>query len=159
MVYSLTTSTAQIISTSPNLDAVEVWLSSGCGVLESTLASMGYSVPVATDTVLWSWLRHLNTLFAAAYAEMSRVNTTISAGERTRGQIYLAQFNDSLKNLQNMNLSAMGATENTAGGMTMFVGGISNASKETYQQDSDRVKPRFFKGLFDMPDTTRPSGG
>jgi len=115
---------------------------------------MGYSVPVAAG-ILYDWLADLNALFAAARAEMSRINVVLGPGERTRGQVFDEMFWDGLRNLSKMNLSGAGATRSTAG--KLYVGGISEAVKDTYVDDTDRVKPRFSRRMFDTSGITQPS--
>lgn len=144
-------------STSPNLTNVQNWLSSGCGIIETKLSSHGYTVPVAAGTQLREWIRNLNALYAAAQAEMSRINVTLSPGERTRGQVFEEMFWEQLNNLCTLDLVGAGATTNSSGnsilGQTMFVSGTSVTSKDSYKTDSDRVKPRFSIGMFSMPGT------
>lgn len=144
-------------STSPTLTAVNTWLSSGCSIIEAKLSSYGYATPVSNTTVLYEWIRDLNTLYAAARAEMSRINVTLSPGERTRGQVFEEMFWKQLDQWKSMDLTTTGATNNTSGnsilGQTLWVGGTSIDSKDTYKDDSDRVKPKFSKGMFNMPGT------
>jgi len=144
-------------STSPTLTAVNTWLSSGCSIIESRLSSYGYSIPVSTGTTLYDWISDLNTLYAAARAEMSRINVTLSPGERTRGQVFEEMFWKQLDQWKSMDLTTTGATNNTSSnsilGQTLWVGGTSVASKDSYKDASDRVKPKFSKGMFNMPGT------
>ena len=117
------------------------------------------SAPVATAAVaataaVYDWLENLNALYAAAMAETSRTNITLGPGERTRGRVMLEQFWNELKMLVTLDLTSMGVSRSTAG--TLYTGGISESVKETYEEDSDRVSPKFIKGMFDFPGTIRP---
>jgi len=134
-------------STSPTLANVNSYLSSGCGIIESTLSSKGYDVPVAEGTAARDWLRNLNMLYAAGMSELTRINITLTPGERTRGQVLLDYFWKQLGQFTALDLTTMGVTRSTSRG-TLFVGGISEASKDTYDTDSDRIAPRFARGMF-----------
>ncbi len=136
-------------SSSPTLSAVNNWLSSGCSVIESYLSSYRYTTPVASTAAAYNWLENLNTLYAAAMAETSRTNITLGPGERTRGRVMLDQFWTELKEMVKLDLTSMGVTRSSDG--ALYVGGISIADKETYEDDTDRVAPKFTKGMFDFP--------
>jgi hypothetical protein len=140
-------------ATDPTLGNVESWLSSGCAVIETQLQSWGYSVPVAATAGAYQWLKDLNTLYAAARVEMSRTNITLGPGERTRGQVMDEWFWRDLDRLQRRDLSTAGVSRSSTG--KLYVGGVSQSDKATWDQDSDRVKPRFRKGMFETPGTTR----
>ena len=141
-------------STDPTLVAVDAWLSSGCAVLETELGSHGYTTPVASTVAAYGWLTNLNALYTAARAEMSRANVTLRVGERTRGQVFDKMFWDELKRLLDMDLTMAGVSRSATG--TVYVGGISVADKQAKEDDSDRVSPRFFRGIGDFPGTIRP---
>ena len=143
-------------ATNPTLGAVDVWLSSGCAVLETKLGSSGYTTPVASTAAAYGWLTNLNSLYAAARAEMSRANVTLRVGERTRGQVFDKMFWDELKRLLDMDLTFAGVGRSGTG--TLYTGGISVADKRTYESNSNRVSPRFERGMFDFPETIRPDG-
>ncbi len=143
-------------SSSPTSTAVGNWLTAGCTVINSYLSSKKYDVPVASTAGAYSWLENLNALYAAAMAEQSRTNVTLSPGERTRGRVMLDQFWTELKMLAGMDLTSMGMTRSSDG--ALYVGGISQTEKETYEDDTDRIAPKFTKGMFDFPGTIRPSG-
>jgi hypothetical protein len=144
------------ISTCPNLTQVNSWISSGCAVIESTLKDVGYGLPVPVSSEAYQWLKDLNALYAAARVEMYRTNLTLQPGERTRGQVFDEMFWDQLKKLKEIDLSLLGVSRASAG--KLFVGGISVASKQTYEDDSDRVGPRFNRGMFDFEGTIQPGG-
>lgn len=151
--------TAFSTSTSPTLKEVDRWITSGCGIIETNIAGWGYNVPVASGTALYDWLRDINTYWAAAHAELSRMNIVVSPGERTRGHIFEGFFWKNLEQLSNMDLSLIGAEVGGTSRTTtsvLYAGGISVSDKNSYATDSDRVTPRFSRGQFDFPDTLRP---
>jgi len=143
-------------ATNPTLGAVNSWLTSGCAVLETQLGSHGYSTPVASTVSAYGWLTNLNALYAAARAEMSRANVSLRVGERTRGQVFDKMFWDELKRLLDMDLTMAGISRSATG--VVYVGGISVADKDTHEDDSDRVPPRFTRAQFAFPETIRPDG-
>jgi len=142
------------MSTCPTLSDVNAWLSSGCSIIETVLTANRYSVPPASSTSVYGWLRDLNALFGAARAEMSRSNVTLAPGERTRGQVFLAEFWSGVKQLTTLDLTGVGLSRSGTG--TIYTGGISIAAKDAFESDSDRVSPRFRRGMFDFPDSGRP---
>lgn len=141
-------------SSSPTLAAVSNWLDSGQSVIDSYLSGHRYAVPVASGTQAFDWLENLNALYAAAMAETSRTNITLGPGERTRGRVMLEQFWNELKLLVSLDLTGMGVSRASAG--KLYVGGISEADKETYEEDSDRTSPRFSRSMFNFPGTISP---
>ena len=142
-------------SSSPSLTAINTWLSSGCSVIESRLATDGYSVPILQDTLLYGWLKELNALFGASKAEYSRLNISVTPGERTRGQLFEDKFWKQLDALCAMDLTTIGAirNESTISSMPLFVGGTSKSQKGSTKSNTDRVNPRFSKNMFDLPNT------
>ena len=145
-------------SSSPSLLSVNTWLSSGCSIIESKIAGAGYAVPIVQGTTLYQWLSDLNAMFAVSRAEMSRINVTLNSGERTRGQLFEEMFWKQLDTLvTSIDLTTIGGVTNSSGnsilGQTMWVGGTSVASKDTYKDDTDRVKPKFSVGMFNLPGT------
>ena len=141
-------------SSVPTACQVQAWISSGCGILESTLAGLGYGVPVASTIGVFDILRELNALYGAARTELSRTNITIGPGERTRGQIFNQMFWDELGKMKALDLGMYGLSRSSTG--KLYVGGISNAEKQSIEGDTDRVQPRFKRGQFAFPDTLRP---
>ena len=142
--------------TVPTLDQVNMFLSSGCAAIHTALSEKGWSVPVASGTDLYDRLKDLNALFAAGRAELSRVNTTVTPGERTRAQIFLDMFKEELSSLVEEDLTETGGTISTTDG-EIFVGGISQTSKDSYDDDTDRVKPRFERNQFRFSESIYPT--
>lgn len=141
-------------STCPTLVQVNVLITSGCGVLHTHLNSWGYSTPVTAGTALYEMLMDLNALYAAARAELSRINITLTPGERTRGQVFDQMFWSGLERLQSMDLSLAGATRASTG--KLYAGGISKDDKQDTIDDTDRVEPAFYRNMFLVSGTVDP---
>lgn len=141
-------------STSPVMHRVTQWLSSGCAVLETHLNQKGYSTPVASGTVAYDWLRDLNALYAAARVEMSRTNVTLAPGERTRGQVFDEMFHRDLQRFMEGDLTIAGVTRSTSG--KLYAGGISVSDKQIKEANTNRVKPRFGRGMHRFPGVIDP---
>jgi len=142
-------------STSPTVYEVESFLSSGCSAIEIRLSAAGYDVPVAAGSRAYDFISHLNTLYGAAYAEMSRTNVVLGPGERTRGQQFLAQFNNEIDGFISLDLTGMGISRSSRG--EIYVGGTSKADVNSNISDTDRVPPRFFRGMLQTSGTLEPS--
>lgn len=145
-------------STHPTITEVNSWLSSGCAIIESTLAGCDYSVPVTGGTAAYDWLGQLNTLYAAAWAEMSRSNATLEPNQRTRGQIFLEEFWNQLDKICDGDLTLVGLSHSSAGRGVIYAGGTERSVKQVWEQDSGRVKPRISRGMFRTPGTLEPGG-
>lgn len=141
-------------ATSPTLQAVNMWLTAGCSIIEARLSSEGYSMPPAESSVVWGFLAELNNLYGAARVEMSRVNVSLGPGERTRGQVFEKMFWDGLDQLSRLDLTSVGLSIDSS--MKIYVGGTTDTEKDTWEDDSDRVQPRFKRGQFNFPETIRP---
>lgn len=137
-------------ATSPTLTHVNNWLEQGYSVINTALTNLGYSVPAASSATIYDRLTNLNTLYAAAYTELSRINVTLGPGERTRGQVFMQLFDQGVDALQSMDLSTAGISGDSALGK-LYVGGISIDDKETHEDDTDRVPGRFVRGMFKFP--------
>lgn len=144
-------------SSCPTLQQVNGWLSTGCSIIEARLNGAGYSTPVAVTAGVYDWIADLNTLFAAARTEMSRSNITLGPGERTRGQVFEEYFWRDLDKLVNTDLSGLGVSRASRG--ILYAGGISVDDKQTWEDDTDRVTPRFSKNQFKFVETIDPVTG
>ncbi len=148
-------------SSCPTLNSIDGWLSSGCSVIETVLSGAKYTTPVPTTAGVYGWVSELNALWAAAHAELSRTNVTLSPGERTRGQVMLEYFWSELEKLilgiggNGNDLTLVGLTRTSVG--KLYVGGISVSDKQLWESDTDRVTPRFATGLFSFPGTIKPT--
>ncbi|MFA6358710.1 MAG: hypothetical protein WCY09_08665 [Candidatus Omnitrophota bacterium] len=138
-------------TTSPASSHVEGWLAAGYSRINAYLSGSGYTIPVASTASIYNELVDLNALYAAARAEMSRVGIVINAGERLRGKIFMDMFYEGINSLGQMDLTAMGVTRSST--MVPYAGGISISDKDTYESNTDRVKPRFYRGMHDFPGT------
>lgn len=145
-------------STCPTINEVNSWLSSGCAVIESKLAGCDYSVPVTAGTVAYDWLGQLNTLYAAAWAEMSRATATLEPNQSTKGQIFLEEFWNQLKMLCDGDLTLAGLSHSLAGRGAIYAGGTKVSEKQVWEQSTSRVSPRFSRGMFHTPGTLEPGG-
>ena len=142
-----------LTSTSPTLSDVDGWLTSGCSIINAHLASRGYG-PISSTSEAYGMATQANALWAAAMAEDSRLNARVSADERTRGEMFLRQFWKLIDVLTAMDLSRMGVSQVSKA----FAGGISYASKQTYEGDTDRIPGRFNRGQFRNSEALTPAG-
>lgn len=142
-------------SNKPTDPDVRLWLDEGAAIIDGRLSSGGYSVPVAKTASAWPLVRNLNTFYAAAMAEQSKLVATSQAGETTRGEILERRFWDRLDKVMRLDLSGMGVTHTS----DIYVGGISHAEKDSVESDSDRIMTTFRRGMHSYPgaDTTEAS--
>jgi len=141
-------------ATCPTLDAVEEWLSSGCAVIETHLRAHGYQ-GADLGTAAYGWLGDLNALYAAARVELSRTNLSLAPGERTRGQVFDEMFWRGLNRLSDLLEGDMTEAGLVRSGTApeLYVGGVSESDKLTWDTDTDRVRPRFYRGMLGFPGT------
>lgn len=137
-------------STSPTLTQVNSWLSSGCAAIN---ARYGGAIPATSNA--YELARQANALFAAWFAERSRVNTRVAANERTRADMFKRDFDAVIEMLDLLDYDELGVD---AGTSAAWAGGISRADKQTYEANSDRVKPRFSRGMLDYPGLSLSEG-
>src|SRR3972149_10765238 len=71
-------------STSPNLTQVNLWLSSGCALINATLGTRGYGA-IPTTSAAYDFARDANPLYAAWRSENSRHHARVSPGEPAAG--------------------------------------------------------------------------
>lgn len=138
-------------SSSPTLTQVDSWLSSGCAVINSFLASHGYGA-IPAGAAAYGVAQQANALYAAWMAERSRINARVSADERTRADMLKKDMEYHLDLLKMMDLSQAGVSQTSR----VYAGGISKADKSTVEGDSDRVVPRFRRGMFSNKDARSP---
>ncbi len=131
-------------STSPNDSQVNGWLSSGCSLINAQLASKGYGV-IPTSSAAYELAAQANALYAGWLAERSRTHARTSAGERGRAGMLKDDFDAQMKVLLDVALSRMGVSQTS----TAYMGGQSVADKDSVVSNSDRVLPRFTRGMFD----------
>lgn len=141
-------------STSPTLTQVNAWLSSGCSLINSILGTRGYGAIPATSAA-YEFARDANAQYAAQRAEQSRINARIAPGERTRADKFKQGFDDAMKELRAMDLSMLGVSVTTT---SVYAGGISDADRDSVESNTDRVAPRFVRGMFRNRESKEPVG-
>lgn len=139
-------------NTCPTLNDVNSWISSGCSVIETDLADAGYS-PIPLGAAPYGIATQINAQFAAWLAESSRVGAMVQAGERTRADMFKTNWNAMLTVLSSRDLSRSGIANRS----TAYAGGISVSDKAAVSGNSDRVKPRFTRGMGHNPAAGWPS--
>jgi len=144
MVSTATPGSAQLIR----------FQSSGCAIINATLQSLGYSVPIASTNTVYDYLADLEANYVAYRAEMTRSSARSAAGERTRADAFKKYFDDGLMMLRNMDLTMMGVSFDR----DWYIGGISESEIDSVESDTDRVDERFKRGQFDSGDVPGPSG-
>ncbi len=131
-------------STSPTDSQVNGWLSSGYSFINVQLSSKGYGV-VPASSAAYELAAQANALYGAWLAERSRTNARTSADERGRADMMKDDFDAQMKVLLDIDLSRMGVSQTS----TAYMGGQSIADKDSVESNSDRVLPRFTRGMFD----------
>ena len=139
-------------TTCPTLAQVNVWLTTGCAVINSRLASKGVSA-IPTSSEAYGVAQQANALYAAWFAERSRISARVSKDERSRADMMKSDFDALMEVLLDLDLSRMGVTQTSVA----YAGGISVSDKSTVQSDSDRVKPRFARGMLRNLDAPEPA--
>ena len=151
MTPNLSTGSSFDSSSSPNLDQINNWLSSGCAVINTRLAAIGYD-PIPTTSGAYDIARDANATYAAWRAERSRINTRVSADERTRADMMRRDFEYLLEEITGQDLSRSGVTATSVA----YAGGISVSDKTSVAADGDRTAPRFARGMFANPGARMP---
>ena len=131
----------------PGSAALISFMSSGCALINTRLAGMGYSTPVGSGNAVYDFLADIEANYAAYRAEMARGSPRTAAGERTRADAFRRAFTDGLDMLGTMDLSRSSVAKTEA----WYVGGISESEKQSVESNTDRVTPRFSRGLFGNP--------
>lgn len=129
-------------ATSPTQTQINSWISSGCAVINANLASRNYGA-IPQSSPAWEMARDINALYAAWMAERSRTLTRITADERTRADMFKRDYKEQLDALMVLDMSALGVAQTGAA----YAGGISAADKATQESNTDRVTPRFVRGM------------
>lgn len=142
-------------STSPTLTAVSMWLSTGCAVINAQVKANGYSTPIPISSDAYDVARQANALYGAWMAERSRLNTRTAADERTRADMFRKDFEAMMKILLSLDMSELDVTQTSK----IYAGGISVSDKDAIEADTDRVQPRFSRGMFSNPSAIEPGPG
>lgn len=141
-------------TTRPTKAVVENFLSSGCAIIESELQTGGYAVPVPGNSTVRISIKQLETWYGVAEAESVRSTARVAATDRTRAQFFAAKFEKGLDKLLSRDLSRAGLSHTSK----LYAGGISVSDKETVEDDTDRVAPRFERDQFRIEGADRPRG-
>ncbi len=134
-------------SSKPTEAQITAWLSAGCSIINAKLASRGYGTIPATAAA-YDFAAGLNATYAAWRAEESMANARTSDTETTRGNTQKKNFTDLLKEFDGLDFSVMGVAQTSVA----YAGGISQSDKDTVESDTDRVTPRFARGMFANPE-------
>ena len=141
-------------STSPTLNSVNAWLSSGCAIINSKLASIGYSA-IPTNSAAYEFARQAEALFGAQMAERSRLSARVSDDENSRSGVFKKDFDSLLGMLVSMDLSRMGVTRGNKPPAN-WAGGIDVTDKDTNADDDTIVQSRFKRGAFRNVEVLEP---
>ncbi|MBU0598851.1 hypothetical protein KKF61_07765 [Patescibacteria group bacterium] len=131
----------------PGSAALLNFMSSGCSLINTKLKSLGYAAPVGSGNDIYDYLADLEATYVAYRANALRASPRSAAGERSVADNFRYAFEDGLKSLATMDLSLL----DIAYTGKWYVGGVSEAEKDSVASDSDRVDPRFYRGEFNNP--------
>jgi hypothetical protein len=98
------------VASVPTLAQVTTWLAEGDAIINRSLASAGYAVPVAAGAIVYAELTALNNLYAAAYVVQARGFDTVQGTDENRASAWLERFNTQLAALVSSDLTGVGAT-------------------------------------------------
>jgi hypothetical protein len=98
------------VASVPTLAQVTTWLAEGDAIVNRSLASAGYAVPVAAGAIVYAELTALNDLYAAAYVVQARGFDTVQGTDENRANAWLERFNTQLAALVGSDLTGVGAT-------------------------------------------------
>jgi hypothetical protein len=106
---------AQTISTltTPSTAQVTTWCAEADAIINRTIASAGYSVPVGSAATLYTELVGLSNLYGAAYILRAVGIDSAGGEEEERSEIWLRDFHARLAAVASANLAALGATAQT----------------------------------------------
>jgi len=97
-------------ATVPTSSQVTAWLGEGAATINRTLATAGYSVPVASGAAVYAELTALNNLYAGAYALRARGIDTGTGEEESRDVVWMREFTQRLASLAASDLTALGVS-------------------------------------------------
>ncbi len=142
--------------TKPERTQVERYLTKGYGYINSRLAQAGYNTPVTSTATAYDALTDIEALYVASQVQLARMSSRIGPEERTKSQVLWDRFNFMLDGLLKQDLTRAGLTRRS--GATLYAGGISHSDKDSYEDDSDRVEPRFKREQFRRGGVDLPAG-
>ena len=76
------------------------------------------------------------------------MSAIISDTQRTRGDMFMKQFDKMIERMMGLDLSGAGMSVTRK---KIYAGGISRGDKQSVEQNTDRVAPRFARGQFRNP--------
>ena len=141
-------------STNPTSAEVEVWLSSGCAIIEAKIGSRGYGA-IPTNSPVYELARGINTFYAAWMAELSTISARVDRMENTRDERFKKAFDSQLAILTGMDLSVLGVSR-TRGYSLPYSGGLRITDKDANDDDGDTVQGRFQRGQMRNPEAQDP---
>lgn len=146
--------------TNPTKAMVQVFISSGCAFLDALTRGKGYAPP-ASSNALYDLYRHMNALYAAWFAERRRTTDRTAPGEKSRADLL---YNDLKAHIQMVFGADLDTLDLASAGLSPvnevgpYGGGISKDDIEAFEDDEDRMPPRFVRGMSSaFRDTQRPS--
>ena len=140
-------------TTKPTLAQVNKMIDRGYSAVNARLAARGYAVPVLASADAYETLTDLEALYAASRAQLVRMTSRMGPEDRPKSEVFREQFEAGMRDLLKLDLSAAGLSH-TSG---IYTGGISEDAKQVYEDDSDRVAPRFRRDQFRYAGTQRPA--
>jgi len=123
-------------------------------MINAKLASRGYD-SIGESSGAYEFARQANALYGAYLAERSLLSARVSKQENSRSSIFKEDFDDMLEMLVALDLSNLGVTRGKAPPAN-FAGGIDKSDKQLTEDDTDRIRPRFGRGMFDNPEAEVP---
>lgn len=140
----------------PTLTQVERFLDMGYSRINARLAARGHGTPVGATAAVYDELVGLEALYAGARVQMARMSSRLGPRERAKGEVLMERFDKELDRLMGLDLSRAGVGVVSAG--KLYAGGISKADKTGYEDDTDRVAPRFKREQFAHASRQAPMG-
>jgi hypothetical protein len=135
----------------PASSEIRQFMSGGCSLIVANLASLGFNPP-AEGGALYDFLGDIEANYAAWRAELSRSSPRVAKGERSRADDFRKAYEANLRQLHKMDLSMMGFTPKFSTGTGWYVGGTSQAEKDSVASNTDRVPARFERNSFGNPE-------
>lgn len=153
----LGSASAYSASTVPTLAQVNVWLTTGCALINARLAGIGYA-GIPTTSGAYGLAQQAEACYGAWMANRQRQAARTGTDENTMAQAYKDDFDYHLKQLLELELYRLGV-DAVSGETLLYAGGISESDKATAEADADRVKPRFTRDMFKNPESLFPIPG
>lgn len=142
-------------TTKPTVTQINAFITVANAKVDSSLAAAGYEVPAGAGATVYPVLRDLEALYVAARAHAAVLSARLGPDDRPKAFVFKKMFEDGMRELLSSDLTMAGLTRASTG--TLYAGGISKDDKETYEDDTDRVEPRFKRDQFRTTGTLRPA--